>query len=491
MYIEYFHLRVTNKRLTYLLTYLSCFKIYTSWNKISTLNHTLLNIIHFNDIILFYIHTHTSVIPIHSLTKHSPHSPEWLISSLLSHSSCFKIYTSWNKISNSISYFTQHHSFQLHHSLYIHTHTVSFHPSITKTFTAFTRITRIISIISFILFLELHILEQDIHSISYFIQHHSFQWHHSLLYPHSYRVSFRFIHQRNIHRIHQNNSYHHHYLIHFVSRSTHLGTRFPPYIILYWTSFISMTSFHSISTPKRYHSTPFLTKAFTAFTRITRIITIISFILFQDLHILEQDIHSISYFIEHHSFQWHHSLYIHTHTVSFHSFITKTFPAFTWITPIITIISFILFQDLHILDQDLHFISYFIQHHSFQWHHSRYIHTHTVSIHSFITKTFTAFNRITRIITIISFILFQDLHILEQDIHSISYFTQHHSFQLHHSLYIHTHIVSFHPSITRNIHRIHLNNSYHHHYLIYLVSRSTHLGTRYSLYIILHSTSFI
>ena len=193
-----------------------------------------------------------------------------------------------------MSYFTQHRSFKWHHSLYIDTRTVSFHPFITKTFTAFTRITRIITIISFILFQDLHILEQDIHSISYFIEHHSFQWHHSLLYPHSNKVSSRFIHQQNIHRIHQNNSYHHHYLIYLVSRSTHRGTRYPLYIILYWTSFISMTSFSAISTLiQGYQSDPFITKTFTAFTWMTHIITIISFILFQDLHILEQDIHSI------------------------------------------------------------------------------------------------------------------------------------------------------------------------------------------------------
>ena len=343
--------------------------------------HTLFNIIHFNDIISLYIHTHGQYHSIHS-------SP--------------------------------------------------------KQFTAFTWITRIITIISFILFQDLQILEQDLHSISYFTSTSFISMTSFPLYSHSYSI-IPSIHHQNIHRIHLNNSYHHHYLIYLVSRSTHLGTRSPLYIILYSTSFISMTSFTLYPyTHTGYHSDPFITKTFTAFTWITRIITIISFILFQDLHILEQDLHCISYFIQHHSFQWHHSLYIHTHTVSFHPFITKTFTAFTWITRIITIISFILFQDLHILEQDLHSICYFIQHHSFQWHHSLYIHTHTVSFHPFITKTFTAFTWITCIITIISFILFQDathlgtrsplyLHTLfniihfNDIIHSISTLIQYHS----------------------------------------------------------------
>ena len=121
------------------------------------------------------------------------------------------------------------------------------------------------------------------------------------LYPHSYSI-IPSIHHQNIHRIHLNNSYHHHYIIYHVSRSAHLGTRFPLYLQLYSTSFISMTSFTLY--PHSYSVIPFIHhQTFTAFTRITRIIPIISFILSQDLHILEQDLHSISYFIQHHSFQ--------------------------------------------------------------------------------------------------------------------------------------------------------------------------------------------
>ena len=303
------------------------------------------------------------------------------------------------------------------------------------------------------------------------------------LYPHSYSIN-PFIHHQNIHRIHQNNSYHHHYLIYLVSRSTHLGTRYLLYIILYSTSFISMTSFPLY--PYSCGIIPsFITKAFTAFTRITRIISIISFILFQDLHILKQDIHSISYFTQHHSFQWHHSLYINTHTVSFHSS-PKHSPAFTRITRIITIISFILFQDLHILEQDLHFISYFIH-------------------HSFIIIPF-----IHTLISINPFIHHQNIHRIQNNsyhhhlIHLVSRSTHlgpryplymlfySTSFISMTSFPLYPHSYSIIPSIHhQNIHRIHQNNSNHHHYLIYLVSRSTHLGTRYPLYIILYSTSFI
>ena len=316
------------------------------------------------------------------------------------------------------------------------------------------------------------------------------------LYPHSYSI-IPSIHHQNIHRIHQNNSYHHHYLIYLVSRSTHLGTRSPLYIILYSTSFISMTSFtlypHSYSIiPSTKHSPHHQNiHRIHLGTRITRIITIYNHTHLSIHHQNMFHLNKIKIYTSWNKISTlYHTLFniihfndiipsiIHTHTVSFHPFITKTFTAFTRITRIITIISFILFQDLHIGTRSPLYI-YFIQHHSFQWHHSTlYPHSYS-SFHSFINKTFTAFTRITRIITIISFILFQDLHILEQDLHSISYFIQHHSFQWHHSsisTLIQCHSIIHH----QNIHRIHQNNSYHHHYLIYLVSRSTHLGTRLS-----------
>ena len=309
------------------------------------------------------------------------------------------------------------------------------------------------------------------------------------LYPHSYSI-IPSIHHQNIHRIHLNNSYHHHYLIYLVSRSTHLGTRSPLYIILYSTSFISMTSF-----PLYPHS-----------------YSVIPSIHHQNIHRIHQNNsyhhHYLIYLVSRSTHLGTRSpLYLHTlfniihfndiirllypHSYSVIPFIHhKTFTAFTRITPIITIISFILFQDLHILEQDLHSISYFTQHHHFNDIISLYIHSLTVSFHPFITKTFTAFTWITRIITIISFILFQDLHILEQDSTLFAYFIQHHSFQWHHSLYIHTHTGYHSDHHQQNIHRIHLNNSYHHHYLIYLVSRSTHWNKISTLFL-LYSTSFI
>ena len=183
------------------------------------------------------------------------------------------------------------------------------------------------------------------------------------LYPHSHGV-IPFIHHQNIPCIHLNNSYHHHYLIYLVSRSTHLATRFPLYIILYSTSFISMTSF-----PLYPHS--------------YRVIPI-------NHH---QNIHRIH---QNNSYHHHYLIYL----VSRSTHLGTRYPIYIilYSTSFISMTSFPL-----------------------------YPHSHGV----------------------IPFI--------------------------HH----------------QNIPCIHLNNSYHHHYLIYLVSRSTHLATRFPLYIILYSTSFI
>ena len=174
------------------------------------------------------------------------------------------------------------------------------------------------------------------------------------LYPHSYSI-IPSIHHQNIHRIHLNNSYHHHYLIYLVSRSTHLGTRYPLYIILYSTSFISMTSFTLY--PHSY--------------------SIIPSIHHQNIHRIHQN----------NSYHHHYLIYL----VSRSTHLGTRYP--------------------------LYIILYST---------------------SFISMT--------------SFTLYP---------HSYSIIPS-----IHH----------------QNIHRIHLNNSYHHHYLIYLVSRSTHLGTRSPLY---------
>ena len=183
------------------------------------------------------------------------------------------------------------------------------------------------------------------------------------LYPHSYSIN-PFIHHQNIHRIHLNNSYHHHYLIYLVSRSTHLGTRFPLYIILYSTSFISMTSF---------------------------------------------------------------TLYRHTYSI----------------------IPSIHHQNIHRIHQN----------NSYHHHYLIYL----VSRSTHLGTRFTLYH------TLLNIIHFNDIT------HFISTLKQ----------------LSIRFIHQQNIHRIHQSNSYHHHYLIYLVSRSTHLGTRYPLYIILYSTSFI
>ena len=242
------------------------------------------------------------------------------------------------------------------------------------------------------------------------------------LYPHSYSI-IPSIHHQNIHRIHLNNSYHHHYLIYLVSRSTHLGTRSPLYIILYSTSFISMTSFtlypHSYSIiPSIHHQNIHRIHLNNSYHH-----HYIIYLVSRSTHLgTRSPLYLLLYstsFISMTSF----TLYPHSYSViPCHSSFIKTFTAFTWITLIITIISFILFQDLHILEQDLHSISYFIQHHSFQW---LLIIQQGYSFTKHSPHSMTSF--------------------LEQNFHSISYFTL---IQYH-----------FHPFINQNIHRIHLNNS--------------------------------
>ena len=79
------------------LPHLSCFMICTSWNKIDTLYDISFNIIHFN-IVIQYLFTLIRRHSIHSPSKHSLNSTNYLIPSPLPHLSCFKICTSWNKI---------------------------------------------------------------------------------------------------------------------------------------------------------------------------------------------------------------------------------------------------------------------------------------------------------------------------------------------------------------------------------------------------------
>ena len=76
------------------------------------------------------------------------------------------------------------------------------------------------------------------------------------IYPHPHSV-IPFIHHQNIHSWFTGiTPYHHHFLIYLVSRFTHLGTRYPLYIILYSTSFISMTLFPLY--PHSYSVIPFI-----------------------------------------------------------------------------------------------------------------------------------------------------------------------------------------------------------------------------------------
>ena len=375
-------------------------------------------------------------------------------------------------------------------------------------------------------------MEQDLHSICYFIQHHSFQWHHSDLYPHSYSV-LPFIHHQNIHRIHQNNSYHHHYLIYLVSRSTHLGTR-----SLYHTLF-NIIHFNdiipSISTLIQYHY-PFITKTFNIihFNDIIHSISIL--IQYHSIHsIHHQNIHRI-----HLNNSYHHHYIIYLVSRSTHlgtrsplylllystSFISMT--SFTLYSHSYSIIPSIHQQNIHrihlnnsyhhhyliyLVSRSTHWnkistlflLYYFIQHHSFHdIIRTLYSHTspftHTVEqdhsyFHLFIIhfKTFTAFTRITHqnnhhhyLIYLVS----RSTHLgTRSPLYIILYST---SFISMTSFTLYPYSYSIIPSIHhQNIHRIHLNNSYHHHYIIYLVSRSTHLGTRSPLYFLLYSTSFI
>ena len=134
--------------------------------------------------------------------------------------------------------------------------------------------------------------------------------------PHSYNIN-PFIHHQNIPCIHLNNSYHHHYLIYLVSRSTYLGTRSSLCIILYSTSFISMTSFplyphsysiipsihhqyiHRIHLNNSYHSPLSHLSCFKIYTSWNKISTLyhtlLNIIHFNDI------IHSISILIQYHS----------------------------------------------------------------------------------------------------------------------------------------------------------------------------------------------
>ena len=229
------------------------------------------------------------------------------------------------------------------------------------------------------------------------------------LYPHSYSI-IPSIHHRNIHRIHLNNSYHYHYLIYLVSRSTHLGTRSHS-ILLYSTSFISMTSL-SISTLIQYH------------------------------FIHQQNIHRI-----HLNNSYHHHYLIYLVSRSTH--LGTRSP-------------------LYIILYSTSFISMT----------SLYIHTHTVSsIHSSPKHCIHQNNSYHHHYLI--YLVSRSTHLgTRYPLYIILYST---SFISMTSFPLYPHSYSIIPSIhQQNIHRIHLNNSYHHHYLIYLVSRSTHLGTRSS-----------
>ena len=188
------------------------------------------------------IHTHRALIPsIHHQNIHSIHQINTLRTAL-SHLSCFKICTSWNKISTHIWYLIHQHSFELQNSLYIHTHRASFHIFTTQTFTPFTKLTHTYSIIILILFQNLHILEPDLHTIRHFIQHHSFELQNSL-YIHTHRASFHLFTTKTFTPFTKLTHCVQHYLIYLVSRSAHLGTRSPPYMIPYSPAFIWITIF--------------------------------------------------------------------------------------------------------------------------------------------------------------------------------------------------------------------------------------------------------
>ena len=90
-------LNSTNYLIPSPLPHLSCFKICTSWNKIYTLYDISFNIIH-SIIVIQYLSTLIRRHSIHSPSKHSLNSTNYLIPSPLPHLSCFKICTSWNKI---------------------------------------------------------------------------------------------------------------------------------------------------------------------------------------------------------------------------------------------------------------------------------------------------------------------------------------------------------------------------------------------------------
>ena len=309
------------------------------------------------------------------------------------------------------------------------------------------------------------------------------------LYPHSYSV-IPSIHHQNIHRIHQNNSYHRHYLIYLVSRSTHLGTRFPLYIILYGTSFISMTSF-----PLYPHS-----------------YSIIPSIHHQNIHRIHQNNsnhhHDLIYLVSRSThLGTRYPLYIILYSTSFISMTSFTVYPHSY-----SIIPFIHHQNIHCIHLNnsyhQHYLIYLV---------SRSTHLGTryplyIILYSTSFISMTSFPLYPHSYSVIPVIHHQNIpcihlnnsyhhHYLiylvsrstylgtRSSLYIILYST---SFISMTSFPLYPHSYGINPFVHhQNIHRIHLNDSYHHHYLIYLVSRSTHLGTRYPLYIILYSTSFI
>ena len=372
------------------------------------------------------------------------------------------------------------------------------------------------------------------------------------LYPHSYSI-IPSIHHQNIHRIHQNNSYHHHYLIYLVSRSTHLGTRSPLYFILYSTSFISMTSFplyphsysiipsihhqniHRIHLNNSYHH-HYLIYLVSRSTHLgtrsplyiilysTSFISMTSFPLYPHSYSIIPSIHQQNIHRIHLNNSYHHHYLIYLVSRSTHLGTRSPLYIILYSTSFISMTSFTLYSHSYSIIPSIHQQNIHRIHLNNSYHHHYLIYLVSRSTHlgtifplyiilystSFISMT--SFPLYPHSYSIIPFIHHQNIHRIHLNnsyhphyliylvsrsthlgtrspLYIILYST---SFISMTSFPLYPHSYSIIPSIHhQNIHRIHLNNSYHHHYLIYLVSRSTHLGTRSPLYIILYSTSFI